>query len=260
MLQKPISSLKGKKIALVAMGNSQLDYHLAITHSETFDEVWVVNAMCGVVPNPDRVFLLDPPTRFFDTEDAGDMTEMMRKVLPELKCPVYTCELDDRIPSAELYPLEPVIKDAQCAYLNNTVSYAIAFAYWNRVGGLNIFGADFTYKSNLYFAEMGRGCCEFWCAKCMEKGVEVSIAGRSNLLDANIDAKDKLYGYHRLPDPIVSYQEDGKMKIIKWSEIIDTGSIPVGISGREDNPLVWLDRKNTPMLTQETNPVEPKKY
>ena len=260
MLKKPIPSLKGKKIALVAMGNSQLDYHLAVTHSETFDEVWVINAMCGVVPNPDRVFLLDPPTRFFDTDDAGDMTEMMRKVLPELKCPVYTCELDDRIPSAELYPLESVIKDAQCGYLNNTVSYAIAFAYWNRVGGLNIFGADFTYKSNLYFAEMGRGCCEFWCAKCMEKGVEVSVAVRSNLLDANVDAKDKLYGYHRLSDPIVSYQEDGKMKIIKWSEVIDTGSVPVGISGRKDNPLVWLDRKNTPTLTQETNPVEPKKY
>ena len=38
MLEKPIPELEGKKIALVAMGNSQLDYHLAITHSEKFDD------------------------------------------------------------------------------------------------------------------------------------------------------------------------------------------------------------------------------
>lgn len=260
MLKKPIPELEGKKIALVAMGNSQLDYHLAITHSEKFDEVWVINAMCGVIPNPDRLFLLDPPSRFFETEDAGDMTELMREVLPTLKCPVYTCELDKRVPAAELFPLEPLIEDAKCAYLNNTVAYGIAFAYWNKVGGLNIFGADFTYKSNLYFAEMGRGCCEFWCAKCMERGIEVSIAVRSNLLDANIDAKDKLYGYHRLADPVVSYQEDGEMKLIKWSEIIDKGQVPIGISGRNDNPLVWLDRKNTPTVPSSNDPLEPKKY
>ena len=41
MLKKRIKALKGKKIAIVAMGNSQLDYHMAITHSQEFDEVWV---------------------------------------------------------------------------------------------------------------------------------------------------------------------------------------------------------------------------
>ena len=37
MLKKRIKALKGKKIAIVAMGNSQLDYHMAITHSQEFD-------------------------------------------------------------------------------------------------------------------------------------------------------------------------------------------------------------------------------
>ena len=97
-----------------------------------------------------------------------------------------------------------------------------------------MFGADFTYKKNLYFAEMGRGCCEFWLAKCMEKNIEISIALRSNLLDANIDIKDKLYGYHRLNDPVVSYVDENGMNVCNWSDIIQQQVVPYGISSRED--------------------------
>ena len=81
---------------------------------------------------------------------------------------------------------------------------------------------------------MGRGCCEFWLAKCMEKNIEVSIATRSNLLDANVDIKDKLYGYHRLNDPMVSYINGNGMNVCKWSEVVKQHAIPYGISGRED--------------------------
>ena len=35
-----IESLEGANIALVAMGESQLDFHLAKSHSVEFDEVW----------------------------------------------------------------------------------------------------------------------------------------------------------------------------------------------------------------------------
>ena len=67
MLKKPIKDLKGKQIAIVAMGESQLDFHIATAHSKKYDEVWAINAMAGVIPNPDRVFAMDPMTRFFDT-------------------------------------------------------------------------------------------------------------------------------------------------------------------------------------------------
>ena len=49
MLQKPIEELEGKNIALVAMGQSQIDFHLSQVHSHKFDEVWAVNAMIGVL-------------------------------------------------------------------------------------------------------------------------------------------------------------------------------------------------------------------
>ena len=71
-MKKPIKELAGKTVALVAMGNSQLDYHLSLTHSKTYDETWAINAMCAAT-KPDRVFAMDPMSRFFDTEDAGNM-------------------------------------------------------------------------------------------------------------------------------------------------------------------------------------------
>ena len=58
-----IKSLKGKNIAIVAMGKSQLDYHLSISHSKEYDEVWAINSMCAVV-RCDRVFMMDPASRF----------------------------------------------------------------------------------------------------------------------------------------------------------------------------------------------------
>ena len=161
MLDKPIEDLEGKNVALVAMGQSQIDYHLARTHSLTFDEVWAVNAMIGVLPEIDRAFVLDPMSRFFDTEDAGTMTPMMRKYLPKVEYPIYTCELDERVPYAEEFPLAPLIEDLGCAYFNNTVAYAVAFALWNKVSHLTIFGVDFTYQTNMHFAESGKACCEF---------------------------------------------------------------------------------------------------
>ena len=45
MLDKPIDDLAGKNVALVAMGQSQIDYHLSQVHSVSFDEIWAVNAM-----------------------------------------------------------------------------------------------------------------------------------------------------------------------------------------------------------------------
>ena len=101
-------SLEGKHIALLGLGQSQLDYHLSITHSQEYDEIWAINAMCAVV-QPDRVFMMDPASRFLDTEDAGGQTKVMRKVLPTLQCPIYSCELDPRVPSIELYPLGQVV-------------------------------------------------------------------------------------------------------------------------------------------------------
>ena len=243
MIKEPIRELENANVALVAMGQSQIDYHLSRTHSLAFDEIWAINAMIGVLPEIDRAFILDPMSRFLDTEDAGSMTQMMRKYLPQAKYPIYTCELDERIPYAEEYPLPNLVEDLGCAYFNNTVAYAIAFALWNKVSHLTVFGVDFTYKTNMHFAESGKACCEFWLAKCMENGIDVSVAPRSNLLETNVDAKEKLYGYHRLKDPVVAYSKNGTMSVCNWSEVI-----------KEETP------KTPQMIDRNDLPPEPEEY
>ena len=241
-----MKELEDKNVAIVAMGQSQIDFHLSQTHSVEFDEIWAINAMIGVLPNIDRAFILDPMSRFLDTEDAGTMTPMMRKKLPKCNFPIYTCELDERVPCAIEYPLELVIHDLDCSYFNNTIPYAIAFALWSKVKKIFLFGVDFTYRSNMHFAEAGRSCTEFWLSKCIQAGIQIEIAPRSSLLDVDIPLEQKLYGYHRLDDPKVAYQNGPNMSVCKLSEIEKEPVIkPVGIINRNDLKL---------------NPVEPSKY
>jgi|TARA_R110000796_G_scaffold82504_1_gene180887 hypothetical protein len=241
-----MKELEGKNVAIVAMGQSQIDFHLSQTHSVEFDEIWAINAMIGVLPNIDRAFILDPMSRFLDTEDAGTMTPMMRKKLPKCNFPIYTCELDERVPCAIEYPLELVIHDLDCSYFNNTIPYAIAFALWSKVKKIFLFGVDFTYRSNMHFAEAGRSCTEFWLSKCIDAGIQIEVAPRSSLLDVDIPLEQKLYGYHRLDDPKVAYQNGPNMSVCKLSEIEKEPVIkPVGIINRNDLNL---------------NPVEPSKY
>ena len=241
-----MKELEDKNVAIVAMGQSQIDFHLSQTHSVEFDEIWAINAMIGVLPNIDRAFILDPMSRFLDTEDAGTMTPMMRKKLPKCNFPIYTCELDERVPCAIEYPLELVIHDLDCSYFNNTIPYAIAFALWSKVKKIFLFGVDFTYRSNMHFAEAGRSCTEFWLSKCIQAGIQIEVAPRSSLLDVDIPLEQKLYGYHRLDDPKVAYQNGPNMSVCKLSEIEKEPVIkPVGIINRNDLNL---------------NPVEPSKY
>lgn len=195
-------NLTGSNVAIVAIGRSQIDFHLSLAHSKEYDEVWGINCM-GAITKCDKVFMLDPASRFLDTEDAGTQTGIMRKWLPKADIPIFTCELDKRVPALVEYPLYEVINDAKCAYLNNTVAFAIAYAFYQRVGQINLFGVDFSYKGNVHFAEQGRACCEYWLAKCIEKGINVGVAPESSLLDTNLPLKEKLYGYHRLDDPLV---------------------------------------------------------
>ena len=84
----PIPGLEGKNIAIIAMGNSQLDYHRMITHSKKFDEVWAINAMISVIKKVDRAFIMDPVSSFFDTDDAGNMTQIMQETLPTVDYPI----------------------------------------------------------------------------------------------------------------------------------------------------------------------------
>lgn len=216
-----IPDLSGKTVAIVAMGKSHDQFILAKTHSQEIDEVWAINAMGGVVFH-DRMFMLDPASRFLDSEDAGTQTGIMRKTLKAHRGPIYTCELDSRCPGLVEFPLQEVVNAVGTWYLNNTVAYAIAFAIAAKVKQLMVYGVDFSYKGNVHFAEAGRACCEFLLSKAIERGILVGISPNSSLLDTSLPANEKLYGYHRLPDqPVFSLKEDGSFKQYQYSEVQD---------------------------------------
>ena len=200
---KPIKELQGKKIALVGLGASQIDFVIGLENSKEWDEVWVINSAIAAF-DYDRVFMMAPASRYFDTNDAGNQTDVMRKLLPLVTKPIYSCVLDERVPAIVEYPLAEVATSSKCAYLNTTAAYAVAFALWNKVGQVDLFGMDFSYKHNIHFAEAGRACMEFWISKCISAGIVIGASPRSSLLDSDVPVTERLYGYHRLEDPMVA--------------------------------------------------------
>lgn len=211
--------LEGKEIAIIGLGGSYADYIQARVNSKKFDEVWGINSIGGII-HVDRTFMMDPAERFLDGVKAGTQTGVAAEFLLETpnKGPIYSCCLDERVPEIVEYPLAEVVSELGYAYFNNTVAYAIAFAIVAKVKKINLFGIDFSYSQNIHFAESGRACCEFWCAIALKNGIMVETARRSAFLDTNVPANEKLYGYHRLEDPLVLYTQDDNLIIVKQSE------------------------------------------
>ena len=213
-----LEHLEGKSVAIIGLGVSQVDFAIGLENSSTWDEIWCINS-AGLVYPADRIFALDPASRFFDSDDAGKQTNAMIKLMSESDVPIYTCEEDPRIKNPIRYPVEDVCNATKCAYMNNTVAFAIAYALYNKVGRIDLFGIDFSYKENMHFAEAGRACVEFWISKCMSEDIIVGISGRSTVLDSNVPATEKLYGFHRLDKPLVAVPHEGRFLIGPFDEI-----------------------------------------
>jgi hypothetical protein len=172
------------KIAIVGLGGSYADYISARVVSQEFDEIWGINCI-GAIIHVDKTFMMDPVSRFLDTENAGTQTGVAREFLKKNKKPIYTCQLDTRVSQLKLYPLEEVTTSLGYCYFNNTVAYAIAYAIWSEATCLCLYGLDYTYR-NVSMAESGRACVEFWCGIAASKGIKLEIAHKSSLLDTNV--------------------------------------------------------------------------
>lgn len=214
-----LEGFEGKEIAIIGLGGSYADYVMARINSRKFDEVWGINSIGGII-HVDRTFMMDPASRFLDDIKAGTQTGIAQEFLLETpnKGPIYSCELDERVPEIVEYPLAEVITALGFSYFNNTVAYAIAYAIAAKVKKINLFGIDFSYRKNIYFAEAGRACCEFWSAIALSRGIQVETARQSAFLDTNVPADEKLYGYHRLDDPLVQTIKDGLIHVVRKSE------------------------------------------
>jgi hypothetical protein len=237
-------------VAIVALGGSFSEYVLSRINSQKFDEVWGINSI-GAIFHVDKTFMMDPASRFLDDIKAGKQTGIAQEFLLETpnKGPIYSCCLDERVPEIELYPLKEVVSDLGYSYFNNTVAYAIAYAIYNKkVSKLHLYGVDFSYKQNINFAEAGRACCEFWCAIALSKGMQIEIAQTSGFMDTNVPENERLYGYHRLADPLVQTIKDGNLLIMPQSEYIAENKEVLRPPEPLDDPVL-IGRHDVPGVT-----------
>ena len=207
---------KIKSVAIVALGNSCAEYLMAKIRSESFDETWAINSMSSAIFH-DKVFMMDPPSRFLDGEFAGKQTNSMKdRLLKKLDIPIYSCVLDKRCPDVVEYPLQKVLEKTKYAYLNNTVAYSLAYAI----------------------------AFEFWLSVAISRGIKVNIASSSSLLDTNVPDAEKLYGYHRLPDPLISTVTQGSLLITKKSKLEPPEALDYNnVIGRKDIAGISYEEK-----------------
>lgn len=176
------------------------------------DETWVINAH-GAVLDADLVFHMDDvriQEKRAEARPEGNIARMLEwmKTHPG---PIMTSRKHPDYPGLMEFPLEGVLNTLGFDYFNNTAAYAIAYAVYIGVKKISLFGIDFTYP-DAHSAEKGRGCCEYWIGIAMARGIEIVVSGHSTLLDANVPADQKPYGYDTVHIDILE-QPDRSVKV-----------------------------------------------
>ena len=165
------------------------------SRSKFSDQVWAINAV-GDIVNCDLVFHMDD-VRIQEIRARARPESNIAAMLAWIRRhpgPVMTSRLHPDYPGLVEYPLADVINSVHHDYLNNTAAHAVAYAIHTRVRKISLFGCDYTY-ANSHDAERGRGCVEFLLGIASARGIELAVADRSSLMDANLPIEDRIYGY-----------------------------------------------------------------
>lgn len=205
-----IPQLKGKHIAIVGLGPSRAEY-LKIASGlggrhKFCDETWVINAL-GDVFTHDRVFHMDDVRIQQIRADAAPESNIaaMLAWLKHHPGPIITSRAHPDYPGLVEFPLEDVLNEHPFGYFNSTAAYAVAYAVYNQVAKLTIFGMDFTYP-NAHDAEKGRACVEYWLGMAVGNGIELAVPQTTSLLDACHTLDERYYGYDTLQIKISGFR------------------------------------------------------
>lgn len=180
---KPLATQR-KAMNLVAMGSSRSDFtSLQMMEDEPAilkdAELWTINYLAGPW-RCDRVIHIDPVHPYLGNPPVRKMCDNTLKD----GVPVYTSWPHPLYPNHKLYPYDLVCKTLNAAYINTSVSAAIALALYEGFNEINLFGCDFSYP-NAHISESGRACCEFWLGVASQRGVRIGLANTTTLLDTH---------------------------------------------------------------------------
>lgn len=156
------------------------------------DEVWAIN-FAALQVRHDLLFAMDDCRVQESRASESNMIGVFLKLL-EAHPWFYTSTAYPEYPGAIEFPLEEACKILPLPYFNSTVAYAIAFAMMQKVEELHLYGVDFSYP-DAHKAEKGRGCVEFLLGVAMARGTRVVLPDTTTLLDRNVAAEEKPYGY-----------------------------------------------------------------
>lgn len=193
------------------------------------DEVWTLNKGLRTY-KADLVFVMD------DLVGEGRLSEEYRRDINALTVPVITSIIDADVqamyPNVRLYrypiahvlwaigfaierargareiTMEQAVVNGRTAgrYIQNSIPYMLAYAWWIGVKRVRLFGADYTFPGSPA-REDDRANAEYWVGLVRGLGMEVSVPDTTTLLDTR--ARKGLYGYGaRQPLAKLPSQED----------------------------------------------------
>lgn len=238
------AALYGKHVAIVGLGPTShtfMDYCKRAGGASAFcDEVWPINAL-GDVLRADRIWHMDDVRVQERRAEAKPESNIARMVdwLKTHAGPIYTSHLEPGYPGLVQYPLQEVVTATGEAYFNGTVAYAVAYAIYRGVARISFFGCDYTY-ANSHDAEKGRACLEYWIAIAKSRGMAITLAKNTSLMDACEGPDGLFYGYDgyqvRLPP------EGGFDLTIEPRELPTAEEIEARYDhGKHVNPLVQAE-------------------
>ena len=152
-------------------------------------EVWGVNAAIHWTPEYPihRLFFFDD-LRFFpkDRLTLADLKKFKGSTMTTEKNKKYAAQHGINL---GLYPLNKVTKQFGTDYFNNSITYMIALAMYERYEKLSLWGVDHMEKEELGQARSG---VEYWLGRAEQAGIKVDISVGSELLTTH---NNKIYGY-----------------------------------------------------------------
>jgi hypothetical protein len=201
-----LGDLSGKTVAIVAMGQSSAAF---VAHASSkggvhgvADFVIAINAM-GAVIHHDLLIAMDDlrvQEERVRAAEAGETApapalQGTMKFLTQYERPWLTSRAwPESYPAAKEMPIAEVLDNLQTGYINNTVSWALAWAICHKPKAIQIWGADFSYPDR-HGAEAGRGSVEYLLGIAHARDIMVQLPAETSLMDSNVPDDHKPYGY-----------------------------------------------------------------
>jgi len=182
-------------------------------------ETWTFGIGVLLAKRADKVFMFNPIERMdavvqgFYQVKKGDEIEKHDCSLEIIKDKLKDTEFISAysytdVPTYKPYPIKDIIKDFGTDYFVNPICYMIAYALFNEVKSITLYGVDHSTSEEYIYH---RACIEFWLGLAAGAGVKVDIK-HSMLLNNHNNA---MYGY-RLPYLHLEEKlKDGELIFIK---------------------------------------------